>query len=96
LVRAKLDAIREMLAYPRRRHWSRGLGLLLRVPQADGNARAVTDVGESVADEPGLRPEGGQHAILGLFSQLGEGALEHLVVRDAHCLHRRVLLRSVT
>src|SRR5689334_13568716 len=87
LVRAKLDPIREVFAHPFRRHRGRGLGFLMGLPHADGNGRAISDVGEPVPHESWFRPERCEHPVLRLFGDLGKGALEELVVRYPYRLH---------
>src|SRR5437879_2799081 len=84
---------REVLAHPGSCHGRCRVGLGTGLPQADRHARAIARVGEAVADEAGLGLEGVEHAALGLFGELWEGALDDLVVRDTQCLHERVLLR---
>ena len=81
-VRAKLDPVGHVLAQPGRRDRRRGVGLRMGLPQAERQAGALARVGESVADEPGLIPEGLEHAGLGFLGDLGERALRDLVVRN--------------
>src|SRR3954471_21441977 len=57
------------------------------LPHAQRNALVLAGVGEPVADESWLLLEDVEHAAFGLFSQLGERALDHLVVRYPQCLH---------
>src|SRR5438093_3796672 len=67
LARAKLDPVRQVLAHPPGGYRRRCLGLVVGLPLADRQARAFAGVGEPVADEPGLSPEGLEHAFLGLL-----------------------------
>src|SRR3954465_15992812 len=57
------------------------------LPYAQRNALVLAGVGEPVADESWLLLEDVEHTAFGLFSQLGERAFDHLVVRYPQCLH---------